>query len=48
MSDKTFNVAVRPDRVALATAKRLPDGELVLVGQQGVVKAAANGLPENQ
>jgi len=45
---KTFNVAVRPDRVALATAKRLPDGELVLVGQQGVVKAAANGLPENQ
>jgi photosystem II stability/assembly factor-like uncharacterized protein len=44
----SFNVAVRPDRIALSMAKRLPDGHLLLVGQHGAVKAMANGLNENQ
>ncbi len=45
---ENFDVAVRPDRVALATAKYLPDGQMLLVGQHGVVKASPKGLPNIQ
>ncbi|MEO1828767.1 MAG: YCF48-related protein [Pseudomonas sp.] len=45
---ESFDVAVRPDRVALATAKYLPDGQMLLVGQHGVVKASPKGLPNIQ
>jgi len=45
---KTFEAHTRADRVALATAKRLPDGHLLLVGQHGVVRASANGLKDSQ
>ena len=44
----TFEAHTRADRVALATAKRLGDGSLLLVGQHGVVKASANGLKDAQ
>lgn len=42
---RTFEVSVRPDRVALANAAGLKDGGLVLVGQRGVVAADSKGLP---
>ncbi|HDZ57458.1 MAG TPA: hypothetical protein ENI17_00930 [Pseudomonas xinjiangensis] len=45
---RTFSVAIRPDRVALASAEVLDGGQLLLLGQNGAVKATANGLPLNQ
>ena len=45
---RSFSVAVRPDRAALASATVLENGQLLLVGQRGVVKAAENGLPANR
>ena len=36
---RSFEVTVRPDRVALANAAGLQDGGILLVGQRGVVKA---------
>ena len=45
---KTFEAHTRADRVALATAKRLPDGQLLLVGQHGVLRASATGLKDSQ
>ncbi|HDY99202.1 MAG TPA: hypothetical protein ENH72_12025 [Pseudomonas sabulinigri] len=44
---KTFNVSTRPDRVALASAKVLKNGQILLVGQNGVSIAAASGLKVN-
>lgn len=44
---KTFSVSTRPDRVALASAKVLKNGQILLVGQHGVSTAAANGLKAN-
>jgi len=44
---KTFSVSTRPDRIALASAKVLENGQILLVGQHGVSTAAANGLKVN-
>ncbi|RHW20919.1 YCF48-related protein [Pseudomonas jilinensis] len=41
---RSFEVMTRPDRMALASAKPLPDGSVLLLGQRGAMKAAANGL----
>lgn len=41
---RSFNVTVRPDRVALATGISLPNGRTLLVGQRGAVKADQNGM----
>ncbi|SDS08871.1 Uncharacterized protein SAMN05216198_1150 [Halopseudomonas litoralis] len=41
---RSFDVTVRPDRVALASATGLSDGGILLVGQRGVVKADEQGL----
>ncbi|PKM05473.1 MAG: hypothetical protein CVV16_01105 [Gammaproteobacteria bacterium HGW-Gammaproteobacteria-6] len=40
---RTFNVTVRSDRVALASAKSLPNGNMLLVGQPGVITAGPDG-----
>ncbi len=42
---QSFDVTVRPDRVALASATGLKNGGLVLVGQRGVTAADGKGLP---
>ncbi len=42
---RSFTVATRPDRVALASAKVLKDGSVVLVGQRGAVKVPASAAP---
>ncbi len=42
---RSFDVIVRPDRVALATAISLPSGGTLLAGQRGVVQANKNGMP---
>ena len=41
------SVSTRPDRVALASAKVLKNGQILLVGQNGVSIAAASGLKVN-
>jgi photosystem II stability/assembly factor-like uncharacterized protein len=41
---RSFKVAVRADRVALANATVLEDGNVLLMGQHGAVKADAQGL----
>lgn len=41
---RSFDVTVRPDRVALATGVSLPDGGTLLVGQRGAVKADKSGM----
>ncbi|WP_373186540.1 YCF48-related protein [Halopseudomonas sp.] len=41
---RTFDVQVRADRVALATAAILPNGDLLLIGQRGAVKAGPAGM----
>ncbi|WP_394242252.1 YCF48-related protein [Halopseudomonas laoshanensis] len=41
---RTFNVAIRSDRVALSTGIFLEDGSVLLIGQRGAVKAGENGL----
>lgn len=41
---RSFDVTVRPDRVALANAASLQDGSILLVGQRGVVKADDQGM----
>ncbi|CEA06384.1 BNR/Asp-box repeat-containing protein [Pseudomonas saudimassiliensis] len=41
---RSFEVTVRPDRVALANATGLADGGVLLVGQRGVMKADEKGL----
>ncbi len=38
---RNFQVTIRPDRVGLASAKVLDDGNLILVGQRGVMRAPA-------
>lgn len=40
----SFDVMTRPDRIALASAKALGDGELLLVGQHGVATMPASAL----
>ena len=45
---RTFNVTVRSDRVALASAKSLPNGNMLLVGKPGVFKAGPYGRPAAQ
>lgn len=40
----SFDVMTRPDRIALASAKALADGELLLVGQHGVATMPASAL----
>ena len=41
---RNFDVNIRSDRVALATATSLPDGRVLLVGQRGVIKADKAGM----
>lgn len=41
---RTFNVAIRSDRVALSTGTVLGDGSVLLIGQRGAVKAGESGL----
>lgn len=41
---RTFEVITRPDRQALASAKPLSDGSLLLLGQRGAQRADAKGL----
>ncbi|MFT6431614.1 MAG: photosystem II stability/assembly factor-like uncharacterized protein, partial [Halopseudomonas sp.] len=41
---RSFNVAVRADRVALASATLLDDDSVLLMGQYGAVKAGPEGL----
>lgn len=41
---RTFNVAVRSDRVALSSGTVLEDGSVLLIGQRGAVKAGEKGL----
>ena len=41
---RSFDVMTRPDRVALASARVLSNGELLLVGQHGVVTMPADAL----
>jgi len=41
---RTFDVHVRSDRVALATAAILPTGNLLLLGQRGAVKTGPGGM----
>jgi len=41
---RTFDVDVRADRVALATAAVLPTGDLLLLGQRGAVKTGPRGM----
>lgn len=41
---RSFDVTIRPDRVALATGISLPDGGTLLVGQRGAVKADKSGM----
>ena len=41
---RSFDVTVRPDRVALANATGLKDGGIALVGQRGAVDADGKGL----
>ncbi|PRB81343.1 hypothetical protein CQ007_09300 [Pseudomonas sp. MYb185] len=41
---RSFDVNIRSDRVALATATSLPDGRVLLVGQRGVIKADEAGM----
>lgn len=41
---QSFNVTVRPDRVALATGISLANGETLLVGQRGALKADRAGM----
>ena len=41
---RTFNVAIRSDRVALSTGLALEQGGVLLIGQRGAVKAGDNGL----
>lgn len=41
---RTFDVQVRSDRVALATAAILPTGNLLLLGQRGAVKTGPVGM----
>lgn len=38
---RNFQVTIRPDRVGLASARVLDDGNLILVGQRGVMRAPA-------
>lgn len=38
---RNFQVTIRPDRVGLASAKILDDGNLILVGQRGAMSAPA-------
>lgn len=42
---RSFEVVVRSDRQALANAKPLADGSLLLLGQRGAQRADAQGLP---
>ncbi|MEH6565351.1 MAG: YCF48-related protein [Halopseudomonas sp.] len=44
----SFETHTRADRIALATAKRLPDGELLMVGQHGVVKGSVEAPIDSQ
>ncbi len=41
---RTFDVNVRADRVALASAAILPNGNLLLLGQRGAVKTGPGGM----
>ncbi|MEH6498577.1 MAG: YCF48-related protein [Pseudoalteromonas distincta] len=41
---RSFNVAIRSDRVALSSGTVLDDGSVLLIGQRGAVKAGPNGL----
>lgn len=41
---RSFDVTVRPDRVALANAVGLQSGDILLVGQRGAVKTDEKGL----
>lgn len=41
---RSFDVNIRSDRVALATATSLPNGGILLVGQRGAVKADKAGM----
>ena len=41
---RSFNVSVRPDRVALATGLSLGEEGTLLVGQRGAIKADKNGM----
>ncbi|GGD09676.1 WD40/YVTN/BNR-like repeat-containing protein [Halopseudomonas salina] len=41
---RTFDVDVRADRVALASAAILPNGDLLLLGQRGAVKTGPGGM----
>lgn len=41
---RTFDVNVRADRVALASAAILPNGDLLLLGQHGAVKTGPGGM----
>lgn len=41
---RTFEVDVRADRVALASAAILPNGDLLLLGQRGAVKTGPGGM----
>lgn len=42
---RNFDVAFRPDRSALAMGKVLENGQILLVGQRGVIKANSEGMP---
>lgn len=44
---QSFDVTVRADRVALASVAGLPDGNLMLVGQRGVMKADEKGVSQS-
>lgn len=41
---RTFDVDVRADRVALASAAILPNGDLLLLGQRGAIKTGPGGM----